>query len=68
MTRLGSGKVALLAALLLSVSKGTYGLNGLGNISKDLEPWRRKKRQKGPSCGPGGPTVRLKIPKRRSRP
>jgi len=63
MTRMGMGRVALLAALILSSSKGIMGFDGPEYSPGNRGPWKRKKWQKGPSAGPGGPAVKLRIPK-----
>jgi hypothetical protein len=62
-TRRGIGQVALLAAAMMAAAGGLGDY--LRDGPEDQERWKRKKWQKGPSGGPGGPTVRLKIPRGR---
>ena len=65
MTRNGMSHAALLALAILSAGKGIVGGGYAMPDLRDSKPWRRKKWQKGPSAGPGGPIVRLTIPRRR---
>ena len=64
MSRRGIGQVALLAALVMNMADG---LGDMPDAPKGVgsEHWKRKKWQKGPSAGSGGPEVRMKIPRRR---
>lgn len=66
MSRSGMGRTALLAALIMSAAGGLG--KGLYEAPErqDPEGWKRKKWQKGPSAGPGGPKVKLRVPKRRT--
>jgi len=64
-SRKGIGQVALLAAAMMAAADGLGDIGYSQDGPRDPERWRRKKWQKPPSAGPGGPTVRLKIPRRR---
>ena len=60
MARRGMSQAVMLAALVMSMADGLGdGIPEAPTAKRDDVLRRRKKWQKGPSAGPGGPVVRL---------